>query len=130
MTPWRWPPSWAPDGRPAAWAQRACRRRLPVRDGVDVGAGRPVRLMAFRPDPGGVTLALIALGLVMVYSASVALPDNPKFANYSQTFFLQRHLLSLAMAFVRAGGGAGARGLLGAPRPVIFVARWCCWCWC
>ena len=45
---------------------------------------------------------LVLLGVVMVYSASVALPDNPKFANYTQTFFLQRHLLALAVAFVAA----------------------------
>jgi cell division protein FtsW len=42
------------------------------------------------------------LGVVMVYSASVALPDNPKFANYSQLYFLQRHLLALAIGFVVA----------------------------
>jgi len=45
---------------------------------------------------------LVMLGVVMVYSASVALPDNPKFAAYTQTFFLQRHLLALAIAFVAA----------------------------
>ena len=29
----------------------------------------------------------------MVYSASVALPDNPKFARYAPTHFLVRQLL-------------------------------------
>ncbi len=43
-------------------------------------------------------LALLILGLVMVYSASVALPDSPKYANYKQTHFLVRHLFSLAVA--------------------------------
>ena len=34
----------------------------------------------------------------MVYSASVAMPDNPKFARYAHTFFLTRHALSLGVA--------------------------------
>jgi cell division protein FtsW len=45
---------------------------------------------------------LLLLGLVMVYSASVALPDNPKFARYAATHFLSRHALSLAIAFIAA----------------------------
>jgi cell division protein FtsW len=75
---------------------------LPVRDQIDVGGARPVRLMAFDQTLVAVVGALIALGVVMVYSASVALPDNPKFANYAQGYFLQRHLLALAIAFVTA----------------------------
>ena len=75
---------------------------LPVRDHVDVGGARAVRLMAFDQTLVAVVGALIALGVVMVYSASVALPDNPKFANYTQVFFLQRHLLALGIAFVAA----------------------------
>ncbi len=49
-----------------------------------------------------VTVALLLWGLVMVYSASVAMPDNPKFARYAHTHFLTRHVLSLAVAFVVA----------------------------
>jgi len=75
---------------------------LPVRDQVDVGGARPVRLMAFDQTLVAVVGALIALGVVMVYSASIAMPDNPKFANYAPGFFLQRHVLSLAIAFVVA----------------------------
>jgi cell division protein FtsW len=45
---------------------------------------------------------LIALGLVMVYSASVALPDSPRFARYAPTHFLTRHVLSIVLAFVAA----------------------------
>ncbi len=76
---------------------------LPVRDQVDLGgAGRPVRLLAFDQTLVTVVGALVALGVVMVYSASVALPDNPKFANYSQMYFLQRHVLALAIGFVVA----------------------------
>ncbi|MDO9074516.1 MAG: putative lipid II flippase FtsW [Rubrivivax sp.] len=75
---------------------------MPVRDRIHVGGDRPVRLMAFDQTMVAVVGALIALGVVMVYSASVALPDNPKFANYTQGFFLQRHVLALAIAFIAA----------------------------
>jgi cell division protein FtsW len=73
---------------------------LPVRDQVEVGGARPVRLMAFDQTLVAVVGALMLLGVVMVYSASVAMPDNPKFAAYSPAFFLQRHVMSLAIAFV------------------------------
>ena len=49
-----------------------------------------------------VIVALLAWGLVMVYSASIAIPDNPKFSKYAHSYFLSRHLLFLAMAFVAA----------------------------
>lgn len=78
---------------------------LPVRLGPH-GYGRsgsqPVRLSDFDLALIWVIVALLALGLVMVYSASIALPDNPKFARYAHTHFLTRHLLSLAVAFVAA----------------------------
>ncbi|MDR0934369.1 MAG: putative lipid II flippase FtsW [Burkholderiaceae bacterium] len=52
----------------------------------------------------GVALALMLLGLVMVYSASIALPDAPKYANYRPTHFLMRQsifiLLGLCAVFV------------------------------
>lgn len=47
-------------------------------------------------------LALLFLGLVMVYSATVALPDSNKYANYQTTHFLVRHTVSIAVAFVAA----------------------------
>ena len=83
-------------------ARREVVGALPVRDRVDVAGARAVRLTAFDQTLVAVVGALIALGVVMVYSASVALPDNPKFAAYSQGFFLQRHVMSLAIAFVVA----------------------------
>ena len=80
----------------------AAAAELPVRAHVDTGNTRPVRLMAFDQTLVAVVGALLALGVVMVYSASIAMPDNPKFANYSPVFFLQRHLLFIAIAFVAA----------------------------
>ena len=40
---------------------------------------------------------LLLWGLVMVYSASIAMPDNPRFANYKPTHFLIRHVFALLM---------------------------------
>jgi cell division protein FtsW len=50
----------------------------------------------------GVVSALILWGLVMVYSASIAMPDNPRFANYSPYHFLIRHSFSILIALVLA----------------------------
>jgi cell division protein FtsW len=44
-----------------------------------------------------VVVALLMWGMVMVYSASIALPDNPRFARYAQTHFLTRHIVSIAL---------------------------------
>ena len=76
---------------------------LPVRlgpQGMGRSAGQPVRLSDFDHALIWVVTALLIWGLVMVYSASIALPDNPRFAHYTHTHFLSRHLLSLLVAFV------------------------------
>ena len=62
----------------------------------------PSRLATFDQTLVWVTVALLAWGLVMVYSASIAMPDNPKFARYAPTHFLTRHILSIVIAFVAA----------------------------
>ncbi|MDF1484678.1 putative lipid II flippase FtsW [Ramlibacter sp. H39-3-26] len=49
-----------------------------------------------------VAVALLAWGLVMVYSASIAMPDNPRFERYASTHFLTRHMFSVAVGFVAA----------------------------
>ena len=49
-----------------------------------------------------VVVALVLWGLVMVYSASIAMPDNPRFANYSPYHFLSRHAFSIMIALVAA----------------------------
>jgi cell division protein FtsW len=45
-------------------------------------------------------LLLVTLGLVMVYSASIALPDGPKYAKYSSSHFLIRHAIAVVIAVV------------------------------
>lgn len=51
-----------------------------------------------------VAISLMLLGLVMVYSASIALPDSPKYANYLPTHFLLRQsifiFIGLCVGFV------------------------------
>lgn len=49
-----------------------------------------------------VTAILLAWGFVMVYSASIAMPDNPKFSKLTGTYFMSRHALFLLMAGVIA----------------------------
>ncbi|MFY9478429.1 MAG: putative lipid II flippase FtsW [Aquabacterium sp.] len=74
---------------------------LPVRDWVSV-SGQPTRVMGFDQGLVWVAMALLMLGLVMVYSASIALPDSPKFANYAATHFFSRHMFSLSLALATA----------------------------
>ncbi len=64
----------------------------------DYTAAKPVSTASFDQAIAWVTVALMAFGLVMVYSASIALPDNPKFARYTQTHFLLRHVLFIGVA--------------------------------
>jgi cell division protein FtsW len=75
---------------------------VPIRDWVSVGQSRPTRISGFDQVLVCLVVALLALGLVMVYSASVALPDNPKFARYQPTHFLSRHVLSIVIATLAA----------------------------
>lgn len=46
-----------------------------------------------------VVVGLLALGLVMVYSASIAMPDNPRFGKIEPHHFLLRHLIALGVGF-------------------------------
>ncbi|WP_423594369.1 putative lipid II flippase FtsW [Roseateles sp. MS654] len=63
---------------------------VPVRDWVSTSAGQPTRILGFDLTLIWVVLSLLALGLLMVYSASIALPDNPKFAKYAPMHFFAR----------------------------------------
>ncbi len=49
-----------------------------------------------------VVSVLLIWGLVMVYSASIALPDSPKFSNYSHTHFVFRHGFALCVGLLAA----------------------------
>jgi cell division protein FtsW len=90
------PAEWFRNRRPAATADE----RVPIRDWVD--AGRPTRLMGVDSALMWVVGALLAFGLVMVYSASVALPDSPRFALYTPTHFLGRQAVFIVIGLVFA----------------------------
>jgi cell division protein FtsW len=47
-----------------------------------------------------VICVLAIFGLVMVYSASIAMPDNPRFSNLTGTYFVYRHALFLFVACI------------------------------
>ncbi|MDM0114583.1 putative lipid II flippase FtsW [Variovorax sp. J22R133] len=72
--------------------------------GVTQTKAAPMRVLGFDQALLWVAVALLAWGLVMVYSASIAIPDNPRFArqNYGQAYFLTRHMVSLVAAFIAA----------------------------
>ena len=78
---------------------------LPVRLGVSrlsATGSVPTRAQGFDQPLVWVTVALLLWGLVMVYSASIAMPENPRFAKYTHTYFLVRHSMWLGIAFVTA----------------------------
>ncbi|MEY3872444.1 MAG: hypothetical protein RLZZ296_1439 [Pseudomonadota bacterium] len=76
---------------------------LPVRTSLDrISNSSPVRLLGFDQALVGVTLALVLWGLIMVYSASIAMPDNPRFSRYAHNHFLIRHILSVCLALIVA----------------------------
>ena len=78
---------------------------LPVRVGgteYRQTTATPASVLGFDQALLWAVVALLSWGLVMVYSASIAMPDNPRFAGYAPTHFLTRHALYLVMGFVAA----------------------------
>lgn len=71
---------------------------LPVRDFVNISAAQPSRVMGVDQPLIWVVVGLLLTGLIMVYSSTIAMPDNPRFANYAPTHFFQRHIIAILMA--------------------------------
>ncbi|WP_284619164.1 putative lipid II flippase FtsW [Aquabacterium humicola] len=88
--------------RIAAWRGGDEDAAVPIRDWTGASDGQPTRIAGFDRTLVWLVVGLLALGLVMVYSASIALPDNPKFARYSPTHFLSRHALFIAISVAAA----------------------------
>jgi len=65
------------------------------------GRARPSKMMEYDQPLVWVVLMLMLMGMVMVYSASIALPDSPKFAAYKNSYFLSRQamFIAISMAF-------------------------------
>lgn len=101
---------------------KAATDALPIRLGGHTLPGplvAPVRMSPLDWALVWVAVILLMWGLVMVYSASVAMPDNPKFSRYEHTHFLTRHVVSLTVAFVAAA--------LAFQVPMAVWERWAPW---
>ena len=72
-------------------------RRASYSTGTSAG-----RVSTFDNALVAVVMALVVWGAVMVYSATIAMPDNPRFANYTHNYFLVRHVASIAAAVIAA----------------------------
>ncbi|CAJ94348.1 putative lipid II flippase FtsW [Cupriavidus necator] len=68
-----------------------------LRDAVSGVKPTRSRMMEYDQPMLWVSIVLLALGLVMVYSASIALPDSPRYANYRESHFLMRHAFALGI---------------------------------
>ncbi len=61
---------------------------------------RPSKMMEYDQPLVWVVLLLMLFGMVMVYSASIALVDSPKFSAYSNSYFLVRQAAFIAVSMV------------------------------
>jgi len=66
------------------------------------GRARHSKMMDYDQPLVWSVLLLMLFGMVMVYSASIALPDSPKFAAYKNHYFVQRQAIFIAIAIVAA----------------------------
>ena len=108
--------------RLASGAARGLVGDLPVRlSSRDYARGRTnvVREMGFDQPLLWVIVAMVSWGIVMVYSASIALPDNPRFANYAHTHFLMRHAFAITTGAVA--------GLIAFQIPMVRWQKWAPW---
>jgi cell division protein FtsW len=69
-------------------------------DALSSSRARASKMMEYDQPLVWVTLLLMLFGMVMVYSASISLPDSPKFANYKNTYFLQRQAIFIAISLL------------------------------
>lgn len=93
---------------PKPRAGRAERGRRPQPDDLPVRIGgteyartasTPSHVLGIDQSLIWACVALLSWGLVMVYSASIALPDNPRFARYTPYHFVLRHGLWMLLSF-------------------------------
>ena len=86
--------------------QAASGQGLPVNLGAyDLASrarGQGSRMMGVDQTLIWVVMALVLWGMVMVYSASIAMPDNPRFSRYTHTHFLIRHVMAITVGCVMA----------------------------
>lgn len=58
------------------------------------------RMMQYDQPLIWVVILLMLFGMVMVYSASISLPDSPKYANYKTSYFLARQAVFIAVSLL------------------------------
>ena len=63
-------------------------------------AAQRSRMMDYDQPLVWVVVLLMLLGMVMVYSASISLPDSPKYANYKNSHFLLRQAMFISVSLV------------------------------
>ena len=75
--------------------------------GFSAVASRPVdgmaqrsKMMEYDQPLVWVVVLLMLFGMVMVYSASISLPDSPKYASYKNGHFLLRQAVYIGMSLV------------------------------
>jgi len=91
------------------------RARVPAGDNIAFGAagfgsagsvgGAPVNVRGMATHDRVLvwaTVALLLLGTVMVYSATIALPDSNRYASFAPTHFVVRHIASIVIAAIGA----------------------------
>ena len=64
------------------------------------GAARASKMMEYDQPLVWVVVLLMMLGMVMVYSASISLPDASKFSSYSNSYFLTRQAIFIAISML------------------------------
>jgi cell division protein FtsW len=98
---------------------RAGNESLPIRDWVSGSGTRAAPVSGIDTALVWVTVCLLAFSLVMVYSASIAMPDSPKFTRYDSSYFLVRQSLFVVVAFVAA--------LITLQIPIAVWEKWAPW---
>ena len=64
------------------------------------GRARHSKMMEYDLPLIWCVVLLMLFGMVMVYSASISLPDSPKFAAYKNHYFLQRQAIFIAVSML------------------------------
>ena len=110
-------------------ARRSARAARAAGAGNAVDPLRPTRsaMMDWDKPLLFVSIALMLLGVVMVYSASIALSDSPRYPNLKSTYFLGRQALFVAIGL--AAGLVAFRiplSTCSAGRPGCSWPRLCC----
>jgi len=75
---------------------------VPIRDWVHTAPAKPTQSLGFDQTLVWTVVAVLALGIVMVYSATVAMTDNPRYENYDALHYIVRHVSQLGLGLLLA----------------------------